>query len=144
MMMQALESRTLLSVSLSGAGAASLAYENCGCGVMEVAYYDVNDGHLKYASTDIYGILGAAETVDGGTAVGTQLALALDSSQKPGIAYYDAANGDLKYAQFDGMSWTISVIDSKGNVGQNPSLVFDQSDHPRISYYSPTGRYLKM
>jgi hypothetical protein len=64
----------------------------------------------------------------------------------PAISYYDSVNGDLKFARnsaSDGSgTWTISIVDSTGNVGTYSSLTV-VAGNPAISYYSVTSADLK-
>ena len=46
------------------------------------------------------------------------------------IGYYDATNADLKFATFNGSTWTLSTVDSTGDVGQNASLAFSPAGQP--------------
>src|SRR5439155_9420364 len=76
--------------------------------------------------------------------MGSSLSLALHSHGTPGVAYTDSANADLKFAKFTGTGWDVSVVDSKGSVGQYPSLQFDALDQPLISYYYKTRGDLRL
>jgi hypothetical protein len=56
------------------------------------------------------------------------------------------APGKLRYAEFDGTSWTTTVVDDDGNTGFSGSLAFDSIGTPHISYVSysaDTLRYAK-
>jgi hypothetical protein len=56
------------------------------------------------------------------------------------------APGKLRYAEFNGDSWTTTVVDDDGNTGFSGSLAFDSSGTPHISYVSysaDTLRYAK-
>jgi hypothetical protein len=61
--------------------------------------------------------------------------LALDKNGNPHITYYDDNTEDLMYAAKNMGNWSISVVDSTGDVGRFSSLVLDTSDVPHISYY---------
>jgi hypothetical protein len=61
--------------------------------------------------------------------------LALDKNGNPHITYFDDNTEDLMYAVRDMGNWTISVVDSAGDVGRFSSLVLDSLDIPHISYY---------
>jgi hypothetical protein len=61
--------------------------------------------------------------------------LALDTKGNPHITYYNDSTEDLMYAVRDTGNWTISVVDSTGDVGQFSSLALDTLDVPHISYY---------
>jgi hypothetical protein len=61
--------------------------------------------------------------------------LAIDKQSNPHITYYDDSTQDLMYATKEMGNWSISIVDSAGNVGQFSSLVLDSLDVPTISYY---------
>ena len=61
--------------------------------------------------------------------------IALDSQDRPHIVWFDSQGQDLKYAFRDSGGWTISTVDSAGDVGRYPSLALDQNDNPVVSYY---------
>jgi hypothetical protein len=79
--------------------------------------------------------------------IGQYASLALDptDSYRPRIAYYDArpTNLDLGYASYDGAAWTLTPIDTAGDVGKFASLKLDSSGHPRIAYYDATNGDLR-
>ena len=62
-------------------------------------------------------------------------AIAIDSQDRPHIVWFDDQGQDLKYALKDEGDWTISTVDSAGDVGRYPSLALDQDDNPVVSYY---------
>ena len=51
------------------------------------------------------------------------------------MAWFDDSLADLKYAIKAGGAWTISDVDTQGDVGRFPSLVLDQQDNPAVSYF---------
>ncbi|MEK7107006.1 MAG: hypothetical protein AAB899_02365, partial [Patescibacteria group bacterium] len=114
-----------------------------------VAYYDVNNDALKYASCDANCTTASNWTkvaIDTTGNVGQYASLAMDSN-KPRITYYDATNKDLKYASCDAncttaSNWAKVAIDTTGNVGQYTSLVLDSSK-PRVAYYDVNNDALK-
>ena len=61
--------------------------------------------------------------------------IAIDSQDRPHIVWFDDQGKDLKYAIRDSGGWTISTVDSAGDVGRYPSLTLDQDDNPVVSYY---------
>ena len=61
--------------------------------------------------------------------------IALDSQDRPHVVWFDDSTQDLKYAIKDGGAWTISTVDSEGDVGRFPSLALDEQGNPSISYY---------
>jgi hypothetical protein len=52
-------------------------------------------------------------------------------------------NGDLKYARWTGSEWSITSVDTAGDVGCWTSIALDSSDNPHISYYDNTNNDLK-
>lgn len=75
---------------------------------------------------------------------GGELAIAVDSQYRPSIAYRDFADGDLIFSTLDGSSFTRTVVDSAGDVGDHPSIKFSRSGKPYISYYDRTNGDLKL
>ncbi len=65
--------------------------------------------------------------------------LALDKQGNPHITYYNDGTQDLMYATKDMGNWSITIVDSAGDVGQFSSLVLDSLDVPYISYYQHLG-----
>ena len=65
--------------------------------------------------------------------------IAMDSQDKPHLVWFDDSSKDLKYAVRTDGSWTISTVDSDGDVGRFPSLAIDGGDLPSISYFERTG-----
>ncbi len=61
--------------------------------------------------------------------------IAIDSQDQPHIVWFDAQDQDLKYALRDSSGWTISTVDSEGDVGRYPSLALDQEGKPVVSYF---------
>ena len=63
----------------------------------------------------------------------------------PNISYYDGTNADLKYASWDTVaaSFSVTTVESTGNVGSYTSLALDSSDRAHISYYDQTNTNLK-
>lgn len=89
-------------------------------------------------------------TVDGSLAEGTEAYgcgfIVADGA--PAMAYYDTATADLNFAQssdplgLDAESWTITPVDTDGDVGQSPSLALVDGQ-PAISYYDASHGNLK-
>jgi hypothetical protein len=141
--LEQLEARTLMSGSLAGAGAVSMAYD--ASGTLHVAYYDSTDTNLKYMTRNGDGTWSEVATPDAAPKAGASLSLAVDSTGHPGITYYDGTNGDLKYARLaDGGTWDVQTVDSRGDTGLNPSLAFDKLNQPLISYYSNVHNDLRL
>jgi len=61
--------------------------------------------------------------------------IAIDSQDRPHIVWFDDQGQDLKYAIRDAGGWTISTVDSAGDVGRYPSLTLDENDKPVVSYF---------
>lgn len=54
----------------------------------------------------------------------------------PRISYYDGAKGTLNLASFNGVSWSIEVVDEQGDIGWDTALAIDKkTGYPRIGYY---------
>jgi hypothetical protein len=118
-------------------------------GFPAVAYYDVTGGNLKFARNNTVNGSGTwtTTTVVNTDDIGQYASLATLAANVPGIAYYDVTNADLKFARnaaADGSgAWTITTIDSTGNVGQYASLVVLPSGFPAVAYYDATNGALK-
>jgi hypothetical protein len=70
--------------------------------------------------------------------------LAINPAGLVRVAYHDQSTGDLRLAKRDaGGTWTLSTIESTGDVGEYPSLVFTASGKTRISYYKVTGKSIR-
>ena len=56
-----------------------------------------------------------------------------------GISYFDSVNEDLIYAErsarADG-TWTLTTVDSEGDVGKYSSLAYDADGNPHITYFA--------
>ena len=65
---------------------------------------------------------------------GLYCSLVLDSKDNPHIAYYDDDFQDLSYASYSNGTWTVEIVDSIGDAGENCSLTLDAQDRPHISY----------
>ena len=55
------------------------------------------------------------------------------------MVWFDDTSADLKYAIKTGGTWTISEVDTQGDVGRYPSLVLDQQGNPAVSYFQWDG-----
>ena len=73
--------------------------------------------------------------------------IVLDSQDRPYVVWYDDSLQALRYAsKSDDDQWTISEVDSGGDVGRFPSMVLDEQGNPAVSYYefeSPTSGHIK-
>ena len=65
--------------------------------------------------------------------------IALDSQDRPHVVWFDDASADLKYAIKTEGTWTISEVDTQGDVGRYPSLVLDRQGNPAVSYFQWDG-----
>lgn len=108
-------------------------------GVLHMAYYDSINHTLMYVTRCSDHGLSDATRIDLSTDdVGGFVSLAVDKYDRPAVAYFDGTAGDLRYAHFNGETWDVQTIDSKGSVGLYPSLLFDASGNPVISYFQKT------
>lgn len=109
-------------------------------GRTHIAYYDLTNKNLKYAtSTD--NLTWSIAVVDSVGDVGEHASLAVDVKGNPHISYYDATNHDLKYA-VRGASWQVSVVDAN-SAGQYSSIAVDSTYTAHISYLSSASFSLK-
>ncbi len=70
--------------------------------------------------------------------------IAVDGSDGVHVGYFDPSAGDLRYAYApSGGSWSITVVDSAGVVGEFPALALDGAGGVHISYYDRTHQDLK-
>ena len=114
-------------------------------GVLHVVYHDGTERNLKYVTRGTDGTLSAAQVVDtSGNDVGGQVSVAIDSHGRPGVAYFDGSAGDLRFAHFNGESWDVEIVDSRGSVGLYPSIVYDGGDHAVISYFRKSSGDLRV
>lgn len=122
-------------------------------GIPRITYYDAVNGDLKYALCS-GGCTGAGATwtissVESAGIVGQYTSLALNPAGDTRVSYLDVANGSLRYAECtEGCSttsptWSISTVDTIGNVGVGTSLALTASGEPRIAYYDATSGDLK-
>jgi len=103
-------------------------------GILEVAYYELQFGTLRYARQS--GNSWVIETVDSPGDVGQFASMAAIGGRR-GIAYYDATNHQLKYAENSGPNmWTKVPVDNVSNPGQGLSLAVGPSRRPAITYYA--------
>ncbi|MFQ6061381.1 MAG: hypothetical protein ACE5KV_08865, partial [Thermoplasmata archaeon] len=72
-----------------------------------------------------------------GKYVGYWSSIKIDSLGRPHISYIgeDPAGDGLKYAYWNGVTWSIEVVDSSVLVWWETSLALDSSDYPHTSYF---------
>lgn len=63
-----------------------------------------------------------------------RVTMAKDSAGNIGAAYYNSIDKDLMFGEWNGRTWTVTTVDSDGDVGRYPSLTYDSLDRPVISY----------
>jgi hypothetical protein len=69
--------------------------------------------------------------------------ITVNSANYPEVSYYDSQNANLIYAKYDGSTWTKTIVDSTGDVGDCNSITIDKLGNPHISYYDATNSGLK-
>lgn len=121
--------------------------------LMAVAYYDADEGALRYAERSASGTWSDVLVDDDGdgssTDVGRSLALVELASGQPGIAYRDDTNGEVRFAQRDsGGAWSDELVDADGpgtstDVGSSLAAVVLDSGQPAIAYLDDTERALR-
>jgi hypothetical protein len=103
-------------------------------GQLEVAYYDLLTGNLRYARQD--GPAWVITPIDTPGDVGRYCSLA-GSRLRRIIAYYDATNDRLKVAQSaPGGPWSVTPLDAADDPGQGISAAIGPSGRPGIVYYA--------
>ena len=114
-------------------------------GVLHIAYHDGLERNLKYVTRLTDGTLSAPQVIDtSGNDVGGQVSIALDSRGRAGVAYFDGSAGDLRFAHFNGATWDVEIVDSRGSVGLYPSIVYDGDDRAVISYFRKSSGDLRV
>ncbi len=64
--------------------------------------------------------------------VGT--AIALDAAGNPHATFYDDQSADLMYASRADGAWTVTAIDTDGDVGRFADMLLDAGDRPHVAY----------
>ena len=90
-----------------------------------VAYFDGWNGDLKYAFLDPTTRAWEVQTVDSKGSTGLYPSLAFSRNNGPVISYYNRTQGDLDLAQSSGTGFSITPIDTQGDVGRFSSLMLD-------------------
>lgn len=142
--MQSLEQRTMMAMDNLGTVAADgneLAWDFQQR--LHRVWRDPSTLRLWYAKRVSDTVWSEPIQVDSRSASG-ELAIAVDSQFQPSIAYRDFADGDLIVSTFNGSTFTRTIVDSAGDVGDHPSIKFSRSGKPYISYYDRTNGDLKL
>lgn len=124
---------------------------NTAAGTVHISYYDATGDNLKHAWKPITGAVWTTETVDSLGNVGKYTSIAADSGGGLHISYYAVTSflgtslANLKYAHKPpGGPWSISAVDTPGNVGKYSSIAVNPfAGTVHISYYDDTGDNLK-
>ena len=101
------------------------------------AYYDAQNGDLKYAHWN--GTTWDTQTVDTHGATGLYPSLAFDSGDAPIIASYSATRGDLRLSKLYHGGWRSFTLDAEGDVGRHPALAVDPNSGLWTVAYEATG-----
>ncbi|MDB5320145.1 MAG: exported protein of unknown function [Phycisphaerales bacterium] len=112
-------------------------------GNLHAAYYDANNGDLKYAHRDLAGVW-TTSTIDSRNTVGYYPSITFAADGKPVVSYYYKNGGDLRIAKFDGSVWNISTIASTGDVGRYSKLMINPTTNKlAVGFESTsTGRFM--
>jgi hypothetical protein len=90
-------------------------------GVLHAAYYDAQNGDLKYARRATDGVW-TTTTIDSKNTTGYYPSITIAADGRPAISYYYKNGGNLRLAKFNGSTWDISTIASDGDVGRYSAL----------------------
>ena len=91
-----------------------------------VAYYDQPAGDLKFAQLSTQNNAWRVRTVDSKGTVGQNPSLTFSRGGSPIISYYNRTKGDLKVATAQStIDWSITTIDSGGDVGRYSQIMLD-------------------
>ncbi len=122
-----------------------------GAGVRHIAYSDITQGALRYA-TCASGCTTAANweliTLDPLDDAGRSPALAVDATGRRHVAYYAGGTDDLRYATCAlgcglAANWQRVTVDQVGDVGAYASLALDPEGAPHVSYFDASAMRLK-
>ncbi len=110
-------------------------------GILEVAYYDLLFGSLRYARQSENGW--TIESVDTPGDVGRFASMSPIGGQRI-IAYYDLTNQKMKVAESTGPNmWTKTTVDDVGIPGKGLSIGVGPARRPAITYYAEATLDLK-
>ncbi|HET6251018.1 MAG TPA: fibronectin type III domain-containing protein, partial [Tepidisphaeraceae bacterium] len=131
---ETLENRFMLTGAFPSAAQNAIVYDSHDN--LDVAYYDSTAHNLKFVQEAANGTWSQPVVIDGSSSdVGKDVTIAINGAGFPAVAYQDTANSDLKFAQYNGTTWTTTVVDKRKTTGFNPSLAFDKLGAAYISYY---------
>lgn len=65
--------------------------------------------------------------------------IALDSAGNPHATFYNDQSADLMYASRTGDDWTVTAIDTEGDVGLFADMLLDADDRPHVAYLQMDG-----
>ena len=65
--------------------------------------------------------------------------IVIKPDREPTIAYYNDTAADLELAERSGGVWSVSTVDSTGDVGRFPSLALDAAGDLHVAYYQHLG-----
>jgi len=110
----------------------------------QISYFD-NSGKLRYAKRSPGSGAWSTEAVDTLYDSGRFNSIQVDAAGLPHISYTALATSQLRYAHFDGVQWTIEIVDGIGAIynGSVTSLTLDRQGDPHISYYDSALHALK-
>jgi len=103
-----------------------------GNGYPHIAYVDLPNGYLKYASWN--GSAWNIEKVDWSFGIACTVSIALDWRGYPQISYHNSFTQYLDIARWTGTSWDLTAVDTVGDVGFENSIAIDSSGYAHISY----------
>lgn len=72
------------------------------------------------------------------------ISLAFGQDGKPSLAYFSSASSDLRFARYNNSGWTITTVESAGDVGQYSSLKIAPDGQPAIAYMDYTSFFVRL
>lgn len=113
-------------------------------GEPQVAYFDANNTHLKWARRNDAGqwFYGIPDDGGGLNDVGQGCDIVVDDGSLAHISYFDATAGYLMYSRWLGDHWGRDTVDSVGPLPifgtdvKGSSITLDPNGDPRIAYYA--------
>jgi glucose/arabinose dehydrogenase len=98
-----------------------------------LSYGHVTESRIRYARP--LGTGWDMEIADPGpVGAATYTSLAFSPGGEPAISYRDDIRADLRFTERNAGDWTVTVVDSAGDVGHHTSLAFDSAGEPWIAY----------